>query len=125
MRLVRPAGIAAALAFALAAPGAAASDSTTRLVEKVVRLLEHAAVVVQMNVSDCNAMGDKLEKLADDNADLLREMKDRNEKMSDHERAQLQARYGARVQAALVKISPGLRKCGSNPKVRDAVRKVK
>ena len=122
MKLVRSFGFAAGLV--MLATGASA-DTDAQLAEKLVQLVERGASIVQESQNDCNAMGDRLGKLADDNADLIRRAHERGDKMSASERADMETRYRPRLEAAAAKAAGGLRKCMSNPKVQDAIRKAK
>jgi hypothetical protein len=66
------------IAFALsaiAAPiGAAhAGDSPEVIYDKQIKLVEAMASIIQDNTTNCHLMGDKLGKLMDDNAALLRD----------------------------------------------------
>lgn len=115
-------GLAAALLVCVVGP--ARADTNAQIVERVVRVIEQAATIVQATKNDCNLMGDKLQKLGDENAALFREAKERDKTMTDAERDAIHQRFAARVQAAVQRMNDGLLQCLSNPKVREAARRM-
>jgi hypothetical protein len=104
--------------------GEARADANSDIAEKMVRLLERIATLVDTNKSDCNAMGDKLNAVIDENSAFIADAKARSGAMSQAERDAIQARYGARLQAATMKMMPGIRACATNPKVNAAIKRV-
>ena len=112
-------------ALFLMSPGDASADTNADVAEKMVRILERAATVIEANKSDCNAMGDKLTAIVDENSAFIADAKARNESMSRAERDAIQARFRARIQAATARMMPGLRACMSNPKVSGALQRVR
>lgn len=114
-----------AAALFLAVPGDARADTNADIAEKMVRILERVATVVEANRNDCNAMGDKLNAIIDENGAFIADAKARSESMTAEERQQIQARFRTRIQAATAKMIPGLRACGSNPKVTSAIQRVR
>jgi len=115
--------MAAALFFVV--PGDVRADTNADIAEKMVRILERVATVVEANRSDCNAMGDKLNAIIDENGAFIADAKARSESMTAEERQQIQARFRARIQAATAKMVPGLRACGTNAKVTSAIQRVR
>jgi len=113
-------------ALLLCAPGGdARADTNADIAEKMVRILERVATIVDMNKSDCNAMGDKLNAAIDENSAFIADAKARSESMTQAERDALQARFGARLQAATMRMMPGIRACATNSKVTAAIKRVK
>jgi hypothetical protein len=117
--------VAAFFVVVVVVPGDARADTDAEMMEKVVQVLERVATIVDMNKSDCNAMGDKLTAVIDEKGVLLAAAKARADALSPAEKQALEARFGARVRAAAMKLQPGLRACGSNPKVLAAVQRVR
>ena len=111
------------VAVFLVAPGDARADANGDA-EKMVRIFERVATIVEANRNDCNAMGDKLNAVIDENAAFLAEAKARSAAMSQAERDALQARYAARIQAATARMMPVMRSCATNQKVMSALRRV-
>ena len=122
MKLARTLGLTTALLFCGLGP--ARADTNAQVVERVVRVVEQAATIVTATKNDCDLMGDKLGRLADDNAALLQDAKARDAKMTEAERDAIRQRYAARLMAATSKIMDGLRACMGNPKVGAAVRRL-
>jgi len=112
-------------ALLLCAPGDARADTNADIAEKMVRILERVATIVDMNKSDCNVMGDKLNAVIDENSAFINDAKARSEAMTPAERDAIQARFSARVQAATAKMMPGMRACGTNPKVTSAIKRIR
>ncbi len=102
----------------------ARADTDAQMAAKVIQLVEFAAGVVDANKNDCNAMGDKLSRMANDNAAFIDQVKARAEKASPAELRALVAPYQARFQAAVAKAKPGLERCQSNPKVASVLQRV-
>jgi hypothetical protein len=92
--------------------------------EKVVQVVEQAAVVVDANKSNCDAMGDKLNALIDPNAQLIAAAKALSDRFTPDQKRAFDARFRPRVLAAMVKIRPGFAQCSSNAKVMAAVQKI-
>ena len=111
------------VALFLVAPGDARADGNADA-EKMVRILERIATVIEANRSDCNAMGDKINAIIDENQAFIAESKARAAAMSQAERDAVQARYAARIQAATARMLPGMRACATNPKVVGALKRV-
>jgi hypothetical protein len=105
-------------------PGYARADANGDMFEKVVQLIEQAAVIVDMNKSNCDAMGDKLNALIDPNTQLLANAKAQNERLTPDQKRALDARFRPRIIAAMVKLRPGFAQCSSNAKVTAAVQKI-
>jgi hypothetical protein len=105
-------------------PRHARADATGDVFEKVVQLVEQAAVIVDANKSNCDAMGDKLNALIDPNIQLLTTAKTLSERFTPDQKRAFDARFRSRVLAAMVKIRPGFAQCSSNPKVIAAVQKI-
>jgi hypothetical protein len=105
-------------------PGYARADAKGDMFEKVVQLMEQAAVIVDANKSNCDAMGDKLNALIDPNAQLLANAKAQNERLTPDEKRVLDARFRPRIIAAMVKLRPGFAQCSNNAKVMAAVQKI-
>lgn len=95
------------------------------MAEKMLRIFERIATIVDANKNDCNAMGDKLNGVIDENAAFLATAKARSEAMSEAERQQFQQRYGARYQALTQRMMPGMMKCATNDKVRSALQRIR
>ncbi len=111
----------------LAVVGAASharADTDAQMAAKVIQLVEFAAGVVDANKNDCNAMGDKLSKIASDNSAFIDQVKARAEKATPAELRSLVAPYEARFQAAMAKAKPGLARCQSNTKVASVIQRV-
>lgn len=108
----------------LVTPGDARADTNADVAEKMVRIFERMATVVEANRSDCNAMGDKLNTIIDENGAFIADAKARSAAMSQAERDALQARFGARIQAATMRMMPGMRACATNRKVTSALQRV-
>jgi len=102
----------------------ARADTDTQMAAKVIQLVEFAAGVIDANENDCNAMGEKLSRMANDNSAFIDHVKARAEKATPAELRALTAPYQARFQAAMAKAKPGLDRCQSNPKVASVLRKV-
>jgi len=115
---------ALALSIVAFAPPARA-DAASDLAAKVVVVLERAATVAVMNRSDCDAMGDKLTKMLDDNETLFQRAREANEKLTDAQRDALRARYGARTQAAMQKLIGPVMACRTNAKVAALLSRVR
>lgn len=114
--------IFAAAAFFVAGDVRAQSYADT--VEKAVQILERIANAVDANQNDCNAMGDKLTVIVDQNAAFLAQAKARSEQLTPRARNAIEARFRDRILAAISKMRPGMMKCGSNPKVSAALARV-
>jgi hypothetical protein len=112
-------------ALFLATPGDARADTNADIAEKMVRILERVATAVEANKNDCNAMGDSLNAIIDENSAFIADAKARSEAMSHAEREAIQARFRARIQAATMRMMPGLQACARNQKVMSAIQKVR
>jgi hypothetical protein len=104
----------------LVSPGVRA-DAATDAVAKLVGILEHVAVIVDLTKNDCDAMGNRLDAYYQQNAQSIQDAKAAADRLSDDQKQAIQARYRARVLAALAKIQPGVARCSSNPKVASLI----
>jgi hypothetical protein len=112
------------VAAALGTFGHAQAQSNTDVFEKLVRIMEQAAVIIDANKSNCDAMGDGLNGLIDRNAQVLSTAKALGERLTPDEKTALEARFRARINAAMGKIRPGFALCINNAKVKGALQKL-
>lgn len=124
MKLVRAFAVAFGMSTLTATTAPARADATGDFAEKAMQLIERAATVIDMNKSDCDVMGDKLNKILDENAAFVADAKARVDKMSEAEKNALQARYRQRLMAVKNKMQDGMAKCAQNAKVASALRRV-
>jgi uncharacterized membrane protein len=122
MESMRRTALLVAVVALLVAPRARA-ETNEEMAARAIQLIETAAGVVAANQNDCNAMGDKLDKLASDNAAFIDQVKAKSETLSPEELRSLSARYRGRLQLAIMKAKPGLERCQSNAKVAAVVRR--
>ena len=108
-----------ALSLCIAAP--ARADGDGGLMERFVKLLERLADEADANKSDCNKIGTALGKHLEEDAALIKDVKETNAKVPPNQRKALEdfikARYGKRIEAAHTKAAP-YRACMTNPKVK-------
>jgi hypothetical protein len=122
MRIVLALVVAASLvspAFSQAkkaAPAASADDG-----EKVVKLDEELAGIVDANKNDCDKMAAGIKTFVDKNGKEMQRLREEGMKRTPGERAEFQKKYGARIQAATTRLNAGIGKCIQNPKVKDAL----
>jgi hypothetical protein len=94
--------------------------------EKVAKVMETMATIVDDNKADCDAMGDKLSKFFDDSAAAaLKEGKTANAKATPEQKKAWEAKYKPRIDAAGKKMQDGLMKCHTNARVKAAMEKLK
>jgi len=119
-------GIGLALALA-AAPFARAhaADSSEALMEKVAKVMEDMASLVDDNKANCDVMADKLSKFFDDNAAVIKEGKAASAKSTPEQKKTWEAKYRPRVEAAGKKMQDGVMKCHTNAKLKTAMEKMK
>lgn len=102
-----------------------AADSPEVLMEKVAKVMETMATIVDDNKADCDAMGDKLGKFFDDSAAVLKEGKAASAKATPEQKKAWDAKYKPRIDAAGKKMQDGLMKCHTNARVKAAMEKLK
>ncbi len=105
-------------------PGSARADATSDVAERLLRLLDQGVTIVESNRNSCDAMGDKLGKLIDDNAALIHDAKTMADRLSAEQKKALETKYKARIEAAIARMDPGMQHCATNAKVMAALRKI-
>jgi hypothetical protein len=110
---------ALALALGLAATSAGCAPDEERTVE----LVEEMAELFARHQGDCDRLGAELDAFATDNAARFADLK-RIGRLEGDARKTFDARYGARLQAAMKKLMAGASACMTNPKVEGALRRI-
>lgn len=118
-------GLGLALALAAAPVARAYADSQEALMEKVAKVMEDMAGIIDDNKASCDVMGDKLSKFFDDNAAVIKQGKTESAKATPEQKKTWEAKYKPRVEAAGKKMQDGLMKCHTNAKVKTAMDKMK
>lgn len=109
-------GLAAFLAAF--APGCGGND------EKTVQLVEETAALFEDNKGDCDKLGTDFEAFTGKNELRFVDLK-RIGRLTGAERKAFDAKYGPRLEAAMRKLMDGATACMSNPKVSDALKKIR
>jgi len=119
-------GIGFALALAAAPLSRAyAADSTEAVMEKVAKVMENMASVVDDNKANCDVMADKVGKFIDDNVAIINEGRAASAKATPEQKKIWDAKYKARVEAAGKKMQEGLVRCRTSARVKAAMEKLK
>ena len=107
------------VALCVAAP--ARADGDGGLMEKFVKLLERVADEADANKPDCGKIGAALGKHLEEDAALIKDLKETISKVPPNQRKALEdfikARYGKRIEAAHTKAAP-YRACMTHPRVK-------
>jgi hypothetical protein len=107
----------------LAVAGAGGDD----LPEKLVKMVERMASDTDTNKPDCDKIATALHKHADEDAALMKAVKDADAKKTKEQKAaekkELEAKYGERLKAAMTKMMP-LKECKDNAKIKEYRTKV-
>lgn len=111
--------LAGLVALALSAlPGCGGND------EKTVQLVEETAELFEDNMGDCDKLGAEFESFTGKNELRFADLK-RIGRLGGEERKAFDAKYGARLEAAMRKLMNGATACMDNPKVADALKKIR
>jgi hypothetical protein len=92
--------------------------------EKAVQLVEEMAALFDRNKSDCDKLGSEFDTFAADNTARFIDLK-RVGRLQGEKRKAFEAAYGARLEAATRKLMDGAIPCMANPKVADALKRIR
>lgn len=98
--------------------------SLEELIDRGLGLLEDTGAIVQANLGDCDAMGDRLEEYRQSHLDIVKRVETLYDEEREAERKALQPKFRARFKAAWAKIRPGVLKCRKTPKVSRVIMEV-
>jgi hypothetical protein len=118
MSRITVAALSLSLLVAFALPGCGSSD------EKTVQLVEETAQLFEDNKGDCDKLGTEFESFTSKNELRFVDLR-RIGRLSGEERKAFDAKYGRRLEAAMRKLMDGATACMSNPKVADALKKIR
>lgn len=89
--------------------------------EKVVKLDEQLADIVEKDKADCDKMAADLKTFIDKNGAEMQRLRAEGAKRSPEQRAEFQKKYGGRIIAATHRMNTGIGNCIQNPKVKAAL----
>jgi hypothetical protein len=99
----------------------ARAESIQELAEQGVKIIEHIASDAEASKSDCDKLGTALAAHMDDDAAVMKKIKDAESKLTkeqkDANRKEMEKKYGDRMKAAMGKLGP-LKTCKANAKVK-------
>lgn len=88
-------------------PPASASDD--KIAEDAVRVMERIAEVAERNGTDCEKMAAELRVVVEESRGAMEAAKQMSG--SEEEQQRMQEKYGARIEAAFMKIMPAFQSC--------------
>lgn len=91
--------------------------------ERTVELVEEMATLFARHQADCDRLGAEFDAFASDNAARFADLK-RLGRLEGEERKRFDAKYGARLEAAMQKLMDGASACMANPKVESALKRI-
>lgn len=89
--------------------------------EKVVKLDEQLASIVDADKANCDKMAADLNSFLAKNGDEMHRLRAEGAKRNPEQRSAFMKKYGARIQAATAKMNAGIGHCIQNPKVKAAL----
>lgn len=93
--------------------------------EDATLLLEEMANIAASTADNCDEMGARLSRFADDNTARFRRLREAGKQIKDKEaERKAMAQYQGRVEAAMGKMSPAQKGCADNPRVQAARKKL-
>ncbi len=104
--------------ISVALPGCGGND------DKTVQLVEETAEIFEDNKGDCDRLGAEFESFTGKNEMRFADLK-RIGRLTGEQRKAFDAKYGPRLEAAMRKLMDGATACMSNPKVADALKKIR
>ena len=102
---------------AAVAPGYKADE------ERTVELVEEMATLFEEHQADCDRLGAEFDAFATANAARFADLKQLG-RLEGEERKRFDAKYGARLEAAMRKLMDGATACMANPKVESALKRI-
>lgn len=121
MRLATTSAALALLGLACCAVGLSGCGGDD---EKTVQLVEETAELFEDNKGDCDKLGTEFEAFTGKNELRFVDLK-RIGRLQGEERKAFDAKYGPRLEAAMRKLMDGATACMANPKVADALKKIR
>lgn len=89
--------------------------------EKVVKLDEQLANIVDADKNNCDKMAVGIKSFVDKNGKEMQRLREEGMKRTPDQRAEFQKKYGPRIQAATAKMNAGIGHCAQNSKVKAAL----
>ncbi len=91
------------------------------MMDRAITLLEQGADIAQANMSDCVAMGEKLEEFRQAHLAAIKDTDTIYETKYTAEFERLKPTFSKRYHAAWRRIQPGVTKCRKSPKMRTVI----
>ena len=111
------------LLLALTVAGAASCNMGDPA-EQGVQLMEKMADIFEKNQADCDKLGVELSSFIKDHDADFKKFKELADKQTPEQKKANDEKYKPRVQAVMAKVMGGAMKCGTNPKVQDAMKQM-